>query len=156
MIAVGKLFRNSSLSNQHDHEYLRAHPEVLIFSDLAVRDGRTRVAVGPHGNIVGFATWLVTESAIELEDLFVDPQWMRQGIGRELVDDAAAIAQAQSFDRIEVTANPHALGFYTSTGFVVDRMVETDFYPAPRMYRALPARGLVAPTYRGHGGPNGD
>jgi len=34
---------------------------------------------------------------------------------------------------IEVTANPHAMAFYRSVGFVDDGVAETQFGPAPRM-----------------------
>ncbi len=49
-------------------------------------EGRTRAAVA-DGAIAGFATWLGAGEAIEIEDLFVDPEWMGQGIGRALVQD---------------------------------------------------------------------
>jgi hypothetical protein len=38
---------------------------------------------------------------------------------------------------LEVTANPHAMGFYEHMGFVADRIVDTEFYPAPRMFRQI-------------------
>ncbi len=36
------------------------------------------------GAIAGFASWLATGDAIEIEDLFVDPERMRRGIGSAL------------------------------------------------------------------------
>jgi GNAT superfamily N-acetyltransferase len=125
----------ASLSNEHDRAYLLAHSDVLELSNDGVLEGRTTVAVDPGGSIVGFASYLITEDVIELEDLFVDPQWMRHGIGRTLVLAITAAARELGFDRLEVTANPHALEFYERTGFVADRVVETEFYPAPRMHR---------------------
>jgi GNAT superfamily N-acetyltransferase len=132
---LSALFRRASLSNEHDRAYLLAHSNVLELSSVGVLEGRTTVAVDPSGSIVGFASYLITEDVIELEDLFVDPQWMRHGIGRTLVLAIAAAARELGFDRLEVTANPHALEFYERTGFVADRVVETEFYPAPRMHR---------------------
>jgi GNAT superfamily N-acetyltransferase len=72
--------------------------------------------------------------ASELEDLFVDPDWMQRGVGRELVLDAVAIARAKGVPRIEVTANGHALAFYEKVGFVLDGVVETRFGPGSRMH----------------------
>ena len=77
------------------------------------------------GRIVGFATLVGSE----LEDLFVDPDWMRQGIATALVQDAAA-----TVPRIEVTANAHALAFYESVGFVRDGVAETTGGRAHRMH----------------------
>jgi GNAT superfamily N-acetyltransferase len=129
------VFRRASLSNEHDRAYLLAHSDALEVSGDGVLEGRTTAAVDPSGSIVGFASYLITEDVIELEDLFVDPQWMRHGIGRTLVLAIAAAARELGFDRLEVTANPHALEFYERTGFVADGVVETEFYPAPRMHR---------------------
>jgi ribosomal protein S18 acetylase RimI-like enzyme len=130
--ALSDVFRRSSLSNDGDRPNLLAHPEVLELSDLAVREGRTRAAVA-DGNIVGFASWLEAGDGFEIEDLFVDPQWMRQGIGRALVLDLIAIARGRGIGRAEVTANQHALAFYENVGFVVYREDTTRFGPAPRM-----------------------
>ena len=135
MESLRAIFRNASLSNEGDRDHLLAHPEALVLSDAGVRQGRTRVATAPDSDeAVGFASWLVNDEIIELEDLFVDPRWMRGGVGRSLVADAVAIAKGQSFVRLEVTANPHAQAFYEAAGFTADQMVETDFYPGQRMH----------------------
>jgi len=133
MAALRDVFRRSSLSNDADRADLLAHPEVLELPDLAVTESRTRAAVR-DGVIAGFATWLPAEDALELEDLFVDPDWMRQGVGRELVLDVAAIARDRGARRIEVTANQHAGFFYAKAGFVVDGGVQTTFGLALRMH----------------------
>ncbi len=124
---LGDLFRRSSLSNDGDRAGLLAHPEALAFSPV---EGRTRVAV-VDGRIVGFATLLADG---ELEDLFVDPVWMGKGIGKALVLDAVAVARGQALERIEVTANDHALGFYERAGFVVDGIAETELGRGSRMH----------------------
>ncbi len=86
MTALRDVFGRSSLSNDGDRMNLLAHPEALELCDRAVMEGRTRAAVA-DGAIAGFATWLGAGEAIEIEDLFVDPEWMGQGIGRALVQD---------------------------------------------------------------------
>jgi GNAT superfamily N-acetyltransferase len=132
MSAVRDVFRRSSLSDNGDRAILLAHPDALEFSDLTVREGRTRVAVADD-RIAGFATWLSAGDIFEIEDLFVDPERMGHGIGRALVLDLIAIARGHGAGRVEVTANQHALAFYERVGFVVDGDVETRFGPAPRM-----------------------
>ncbi len=135
--ALRGVFRRASLSNQGDRDHLLAHPENLVLAETGVKEGRTVVAVAPEAGIVGFASWVVCDDVIELEDLFVDPDWMRRGIGRDLIVDVAARARDLGFDRIEVTANPHAQAFYEATGFTGDTEVETTFYPGRRMYKDL-------------------
>lgn len=131
--AINEVFRRSSLSNEGDRAFLLDHPEVLVFDDAPVQAGRTRVAVA-DGHIVGFATTTVTGRTSELDDLFVDPPWMRRGIARALIFDAAAAASAVGSRRVEVTANDHARSFYDAVGFVADGAVATQFGPGTRMH----------------------
>jgi GNAT superfamily N-acetyltransferase len=126
------VFRRSSLSNEGDRANLLEHPETLELSDLGVREGRTRVAICDE-RIVGFATTLGGGTAFEVEDLFVDPDFMRRGIGGALVLDMIAIARTRGIRRLDVVANPHAVAFYSSAGFVEDGIFETRFGHAPRM-----------------------
>jgi GNAT superfamily N-acetyltransferase len=131
------VYRRSSLSNEGDRVNLLAHDDLLEFPGEGIGGGRTRVALDAHGSIIGFSTFLVGGDTMELEDLFVDPPWMRQGVGKALVVDLVAIARAHSLTQLEVTANPHAMAFYESLGFVAGRDVETRFYSAPRMHLAV-------------------
>jgi GNAT superfamily N-acetyltransferase len=114
---------------------LRDHPEWLVLSDRGVLEGRTRVAVDEDGIVTGFATYLISAGVAELEDLFVDPPRMRQGTATALVLDISARLYDLGFQRMEVTANPHAVAFYEHLGFVADQIVATPGYPAPRMSR---------------------
>ena len=134
MARLRDLYRRASLSNEGDRDNLLAHPEALEYSDEWVRQGRTRVAT-LDGRIRGFATAVHRrDDALELEDLFVEPDWMRRGIARALVDDIVARARAESVRRLDVIANPHALAFYRAVGFVVDGVAETGFGPGSRMH----------------------
>jgi GNAT superfamily N-acetyltransferase len=132
--ALRRLFRRSSLSNEGDRAALLANPDALVLAGDGVSEGRTRVAVTVDGRIVGFATVLLNEnSTAELEDLFVDPVWMRQGIATRLVADLVEWARRTKIRQMWVTANPHAYDFYRSVGFTHVRKVETEFGPGSRM-----------------------
>lgn len=134
--ALQDVFRRSSLSNPGDRANLLANPDALEFSLPAVKEGCTRAAVADVG-IVGFATSITAGLVTEIEDLFVDPDWLRQGAGRALVSDLMESARGRGARRVEVTANTEALPFYQKIGFVFDRAVETRFGPALRLYREL-------------------
>ena len=88
VVALRDLYWRSSLSNDGDRASLLAHPDALDFDELSVLEGRTRVAIDGE-RVVGFATIRVHGVLAELEDLFVDPEWMRRGLGRRLVNDRA-------------------------------------------------------------------
>jgi GNAT superfamily N-acetyltransferase len=132
-----RVFRQASLSNDGDRAKLLANPDALELSESSVREGRARVAVTDNGRIVGFASSLDAGDGLELEDLFVDPEWMKRGVGRALVRDVIETARRRGFSQVAVIANPHALGFYEKVGFVVDREVETRLGPGSRMYLAI-------------------
>ena len=120
------VFRRASLTNEGDREWILANPDEFRIDEQPVLEGTTRVAV-VDGRVVGFATLV----GAVLEDLFVDPDWMRRGIATALVQDAVANG---GVERIEVTANGHARAFYESVGFVYDGPAETPGGPAVRMH----------------------
>src|SRR5271167_1711303 len=132
------LFRRSSLSNDGDRDALLAHPEALELADDAIIEGRTRVAVGRDETVLGFIT---TRSlggrVVQIEDLFVDPDWMRNRVASQLVEDLVAASRSSGVRRIEVTANTHADAFYRHVGFTHGRSTETEFGPATRMFADL-------------------
>jgi len=134
--ALTNVFVRASLSNRGDREALLAHPEALVMEPDGVAEGRTRVATQTD-DIVGFATTVLLDGALDLQDLFVDPDWMRHGIGRALVRDTADIARRRGIESVVVTANPHAMAFYEAVGFVPDGEVETLFGPGLRMHLSV-------------------
>jgi ribosomal protein S18 acetylase RimI-like enzyme len=135
--ALTDVFRRASLSNDGDRAALLANPDTLVLSGEAVLAGGTRVAVEPGGGVVGFATSRDVDGGFELDDLFVDPDWMRNGVATLLVHDIARIGRERAVAGIAVTANPHALAFYRHAGFRPAGQTETRFGPAPRMYLDL-------------------
>jgi ribosomal protein S18 acetylase RimI-like enzyme len=132
LAAVSSVYRRASLSNPGDRDNLLAHPEYLILGPEGLAEGRTHIAE-EDGSVAGFATWAGTAGTIELEDLFVDPGYMRRGIATALVTCIAEILRARGAKRLEVTANPRALEFYRAVGFTDCGVAETDFGAARRM-----------------------
>ena len=78
LAAATDVYRRASLSNAGDRDNLLAHPDYLILGPEGLAEGRTHVAE-EDGSLVGFATWAETVGTIELEDLFVDPGYLRRG-----------------------------------------------------------------------------
>ena len=132
LAAAASVYRRASLSDEGYRDDLLAYPEYLILGPDGLAEGRTYVAE-EDGCIVGFATWTEAAGAMELEDLFVDPGYMRRGIATALVGRVAEVLRARGAERLEVTANPHALGFYRAVGFTHCGVAETEFGAAPRM-----------------------
>ena len=82
-------------------------------------------------------TWADAGGVTELEDVFVDPGWRRRGIATALVKGIAEVLRARGVERPDMTANPHAMGFYTAIGFARSGVVSTEFSEAPRMVLAI-------------------
>jgi GNAT superfamily N-acetyltransferase len=129
--AAAGVYRRASLSNAGDRDNLLAHPEYLILGPEGLAEGRTYVAE-EDGSVVGFATWALADGVVELEDLFVDPDWRRRGIAAALVGRIVDVLRAQGVRCLEVSANPHAAGFYHAAGFIDCGIAETEFAAAPR------------------------
>src|SRR6476659_4903196 len=103
--AVAAVFRRASLANEGDRDALLAHPEVLDFDGTERLDGCTRVAE-VEGTVIGFISVVYgDDGSAELEDLFVDPDWMRRGVATDLVRHEADRAAAAGIGRIDLTAN---------------------------------------------------
>jgi GNAT superfamily N-acetyltransferase len=136
LAALADVYRSASLSNPGDRDRLLAHPEHLVLEPEGLAEGRTHVAE-EDGAVVGFATWAETDGGMELEDLFVDPQWMRRGIATALVSRIADLLRSRGADTLEVTASPDALEFYRAVGFVDIGVTETAFGPAPQLLLRL-------------------
>ena len=132
LAAASVVYRNASLSNAGDRDNLLAHPEYLVLGPEGLAEGRTYVAE-EEGSLVGFATWIEAGGVFDLEDLFVDPGWRRRGIATALVNRIAQVLRARGVERLEVTANLHALGFYRAVGFIDCGVADTVFSTAPRM-----------------------
>jgi ribosomal protein S18 acetylase RimI-like enzyme len=134
--ALRDIFRRASLTNESDREALLAHPEVLELDDSLLDAGGTRVAE-IDGLSAGFATVIVTGDDAELDDLFVAPEQMGNGIGRMLVLDSCSVAAASGARHVAVTANPAARQFYERVGFEYEGEADTRFGPAVRMRRLI-------------------
>ena len=129
--ALAGVYRRASLSNAGDRDNLLAHPEYLVLGPEGLAEGRTYVAE-EDGSVVGFASWARADGVTELEDLFVDPDWRRRGIATALVNRIVDVLREQGVRYLEVTANPHAEGFYSAAGFTDCGVAETVFGPSPR------------------------
>jgi len=136
LAAAASVYRRASLSNASDRDNLLAHPQYLILGPEGLAEGRTYVAE-QDGSVAGFATWAETNGTVELGDLFVDPDYMRRGIATALIRHIAGVLRARGTKRLEVTANPDALGFYRAAGFIDCGFAATDFGVAPRTVLAI-------------------
>ena len=138
--ALRSIFRRASLSNAGDRPVLLANPAHLRWDEPTGSEAfRVRVAVTAD-TVIAFATLVISPAEAELVDLFVDPAFMRRGVGLALVGDAARLAGAAGCSALAVTANPHAAAFYAAAGFVGWDTVKTPLGAGTRLRLRLTAR----------------
>jgi GNAT superfamily N-acetyltransferase len=69
-----------------------------------------------EGRAVGWASLITDDDVCVLDDLWIEPEWMGQGIGSQLFHHAADRARELGATRMEWEAEPHAVGFYERMG----------------------------------------
>jgi len=110
--ALEALQRRSSDVWEEHRALLAANPDAIEPPHRAIAERRVRVAVDATGRRLGFSVVRPPEGGrCELDDLFVEPDSMRLGVGRMLVDDVVARARAEGASSVDVIANPNVLGF---------------------------------------------
>ena len=127
------LQRRASLEPGPYQEQLIAHPDAIALPQEQVERGQVMVAE-IDGRIAGFVAVVQMESKAELDGLFVDPEYSRQGIGSALVAEAVHEARRQGLS-LTVIASPEARLFYEKCGFTAEGDTETRFGPALIMSR---------------------
>jgi N-acetylglutamate synthase-like GNAT family acetyltransferase len=81
------------------------------------------------GTITGFCGLSGLPPRGEIEFLFIEPQSVRGGRGRQLVRHALKIARELGFEEIDVASDPSAEGFYAAMGGVRIGEVPSDAVP---------------------------
>ena len=131
------LQRRSSDVWEAYREQLAANPDAIELPQAFIDKGWVRVAIDVDEAPVGFSVVVPANGPVhELDGLFVEPDQMSAGVGRALVEDAAARASDQGAEALEVTAGP-AQGFYERVGFRLIGVAQTRCGPAVRMRRDL-------------------
>ena len=80
-------------------------------------DSRIAYGICIRKRLIGFYTILAEDKhTAELEHLFVDPEHLKQGLGRTLLNHAISHCQSLRFQEITVLSDPNAGSFYERCG----------------------------------------
>lgn len=100
----------------YPREFMEACREELSITELELHEHAAHV-LECDDLVVGFyALEHVSEEAVELLHLFVEPSHIRGGFGRALVKHACAAARAGGYRTLVIQSDPHATRFYESMG----------------------------------------
>lgn len=104
-----------------DHWIQHWRDDLTISSDFV---GSNPVYVAEHeGALVGFYALVIGQGKAVLEHLWVTPEHIGSGVGKQLFLHAMQGAAGQNVSAIEISSDPHAEGFYQKMGAY--RMGET-------------------------------
>ena len=99
----------------YDADRVRQWASGLDLSAAALRNKEVYVAE-VEGRAVGWAALISRGTVCWLDDLWVEPECIRKGIGTRLFQHAADRARQLGASRMEWEAERHALGFYEKMG----------------------------------------
>jgi GNAT superfamily N-acetyltransferase len=109
--------------------------DLTISSDF-IRENHIYVAED-EGEIRGFYALCVTDQQAELEHMWVRPNFIGAGLGKELFLDAMERAAVLNVNAVELSADPNAAGFYSRMGATqigeTDSIVDGHVRKLPRM-----------------------
>jgi GNAT superfamily N-acetyltransferase len=100
---------------RYDTERVWAWASSGDFSSAGLARKQVFVAVSGR-TAVGWAATFRQGEVLWLDDLWVEPGSMGQGIGRQLFEHAVASGKQQGAARVEWEAEPNAIGFYEKMG----------------------------------------
>ncbi|MEJ0058303.1 MAG: GNAT family N-acetyltransferase [Terricaulis sp.] len=135
--ALEALQWRASLPNEAYRDLLLAHLDAITLP-LAQIEAHQVVVAEIDDRVVGFAAIAPRDDGdIDLDGLFVEPDAWKSGIGTGLVQRCRQLAIKAGAGALMVVANPQALGFYHSCGFVVIGTTQTRFGAGTLMRLAL-------------------
>jgi len=100
---------------QYPEKWIRQWQGDLTISPEFIADNEVYVAI-IGGRIAGCCALVVSDSPAELEHMWIDPQQMGAGVGRALFEHARQRAKELGLAELELSADPHAEGFYQRMG----------------------------------------
>jgi len=69
-----------------------------------------------NGQIVGFYSLVDRRDKVELDHMWVSPEHMGTGVGKELFIHAMQHAAGRNISAVEIVSDPNAEGFYSKMG----------------------------------------
>ena len=85
------------------------------------------------GTIAGCCALVVSASLAELEHMWIDPQRIGNGVGRALFEYTKERARQLGLPELELSADPHAEGFYERMGARRIGEIQADMDGQPRV-----------------------
>lgn len=102
----------------YDAEFMQAAVNELFVTPAYLSEHFCFV-VEEQGKVLGFCSLEDRGEALLLENLFVSPAAIGQGVGQRMWEHAVEYGRAQGYRFLTLVADPNAAGFYLKHGAVV-------------------------------------
>src|SRR5262249_7929949 len=89
-------------------------PQLTVTPEF-IRNNRVYAALSGD-EVAGFYGLIEHHNKVELEHLWVLPEYMGKGVGRALFEHAVRVVRLMNIAEIEILADPNAEGFYSRMG----------------------------------------
>jgi GNAT superfamily N-acetyltransferase len=99
----------------YPESWIEAWREALTITPAYVEQHEVFVATY-DGKLIGFYALMGVQSKTELDHLWVLPEMIGKGIGRQLLAHAMERSAAMNVEAIEIDSDPNAEGFYLKAG----------------------------------------
>jgi N-acetylglutamate synthase-like GNAT family acetyltransferase len=93
---------------QHWQDELTISPDFIAGNDVYVAEDES--------GLVGFYALIIRKEKAELDHLWVTPQYIGTGVGKELFLHAMQHAARERVAEVEISSDPNAEGFYRKMG----------------------------------------
>jgi len=133
-----------------DHVMAQILPLITKANPLLLNSGMFYVAMAGRGNVVGCGGWSVRRPKIgvkpnsqgSIRHFATHPDWLRRGIGRDILHRCIKEARAHKIERLNCYSALGAESFYGASGFLavkqIDVPISDEFsFPATLMCNEL-------------------
>lgn len=99
----------------YPERWMEIWKEALTITPEFITNNEVYLAV-TESEVTGFYGLISAEGKVQLEHLWVDPDYIGSGIGKRLFDHAIELAQSLNATLMEIESDPNAEGFYKRMG----------------------------------------
>jgi len=115
--------------------------DALTVTSAYVRDHLVSVAAEAQGDRPrGFYALSMEGATAVLDHLWIEPEWIGRGLGREMFGHAVRTARAEGATRLQIDSDPHAEAFYRRMGAIRVGEVRAD---VDEVRRVLPRMAIT-------------
>lgn len=113
-----------SIRKLNTQDYNAEQIEAIISIQPSAFEGKTVTFVAEYeSNLIGFAVLAHVGIIWQINSIFIDPDFVRQGVGKRLIATLEQEATRQKVSRLYVASSLTAIGFYKTMGYRCDRKV---------------------------------